>query len=156
QFGGGIGGPILKDRLFFFFSADQQLRPFPAAANSGTPGAIFAPLSASEMTALNGRGVNPASQVVANALALQANLTGVVPRRGDQLILLPKIDWDVTSKHHASFSYNRLRWNSPEGIQTGAVVFRGVESFGNDDVKEDWGIARLVSTVTPTITNELR
>src|SRR5262249_47659158 len=45
QFGGGIGGPILKDRLFFFFSADQQLRPFPASANSPTPGAIFAPIT---------------------------------------------------------------------------------------------------------------
>src|SRR5579859_326079 len=40
QFGGGIGGAIIKDKLFFFFSADQQLRPFPAVANSGTPGAI--------------------------------------------------------------------------------------------------------------------
>lgn len=157
QFGGGIGGPILKDKLFFFFSADQQLRPFPATANSGTAGAIFAPLSASETATLTTRGVLPTSASVVNdALTLQSNLTGVVPRRGDQLILLPKIDWDVTSKHHASFTYNRLRWHSPEGIQTGAVVFRGVESFGNDDVKEDWGIARLVSSIGTTMTNELR
>ena len=157
QFGGGIGGPILRDKLFFFFSADQQLRPFPATANSGTPGAIFAPLSAAETTTLTTRGVLPGNAALVNdALTLQANLTGGVPRRGDQLILLPKIDWDVTSKHHASFTYNRLRWNSPQGVQTGAVVFRGIDSFGNDGVKEDWGIARLVSTVSSTMTNELR
>jgi outer membrane receptor protein involved in Fe transport len=157
QFGGGIGGAIIKDKLFWFFSADQQLRPFPGVANSGTPGAIFAPLSASETTTLTTRGVLPGNAAaVAAALALQTSLTGTVGRRGDQLILLPKIDWNVTSKHHASFTYNRLRWNSPEGIQTAAVVNRGIESFGNDYVKEDWGIARLISSVSSTMTNELR
>ncbi|MGC1417772.1 MAG: TonB-dependent receptor [Candidatus Acidiferrum sp.] len=156
QFGGSIGGAIIKDKLFWFFSADQQLRPFPAVANSGTPGAIFAPLSASEMATLTTRGISPADPAVAAALALQTSLTGTVGRRGDQLILLPKIDWNITPKHHASFTYNRLRWNSPEGIQTNAVVNRGIESFGNDYVKEDWGIGRLISTVSSSMTNELR
>lgn len=157
QFGGGIGGPVIKDKLFFFFSADQQLRPFPAVANSGTPGAIFAPLSAAETTTLTTRGVLPGNAAAVNdALALLTNLTGTVGRRGDQLILLPKIDWYINSKNHASFTYNRLRWNSPEGIQSAPVVNRGVESFGNDFVKDDWGIARLTTTISPAIINEFR
>ncbi|HYL86548.1 MAG TPA: TonB-dependent receptor [Candidatus Angelobacter sp.] len=157
QFGGGIGGALIKDKLFWFFSADQQLRPFPASANSGTPNAIFAPLSASETTSLTTRGVLPGNATaVVNALTLFSNLTGTVPRRGDQLILLPKIDWNINSKNHASFTYNRLRWNSPEGIQSAAVVSRGVESFGNDYVKDDWGIARLITTVSSTMTSEFR
>ena len=157
QFGGSIGGPIIKDKLFWFFSADQQLRPFPGVANSGTPGAIFAPLSAAEVTTLTTRGVLPGNAAaVNNALVLQTGLTGTVARRGDQLILLPKIDWNINSKNHASFTYNRLRWNSPEGIQTAPVVNRGIESFGNDYVKEDWGIARLSTNLGSSLTNELR
>jgi len=157
QFGGSIGGPIIKGKLFWFFSADQQLRPFPAVANSGTPGAIFAPLSAAELTTLTSRGVLPGNATaVNNALALQTNLTGTVARRGDQLILLPKIDWNINSKNRVSFTYNRLRWNSPEGIQTAPVVNRGIESFGNDYVKEDWGIARLSTNLSSSLTNELR
>lgn len=156
QFGGGIGGPIIKDRLFWFFSADQQLRPFPAVANSGVPNAIFAPLSASEQTTLTSRGISPSDPAVTSALSLLTSLTGTVPRRGDQLILLPKIDWVINSKNRVSFTYNRLRWNSPSGIQTGAVVNRGVESFGNDYVKDDWGIARLITNVTSNMTNEFR
>jgi outer membrane receptor protein involved in Fe transport len=168
QFGGGVGGAILKDKLFWFFSADQQLRPFPAVANSGTPGAIFAPVTVSapvapntcatknlpEGNVLSCRGI---TQTEANgAVAFLQTLTGTVGRRGDQLILLPKIDWIVNSKNHASFTYNRLRWNSPAGIQSAAVVNRGVESFGSDFVKDDWGIARLTTTISPTMTNELR
>jgi outer membrane receptor protein involved in Fe transport len=168
QFGGGIGGAIIKDKLFWFFSADQQLRPFPAVANSGTPGAVFASVTVSapvapntcltknlpEGNVLSCRGI---TQTEANgAVAFLQTLTGTVGRRGDQLILLPKIDWNINSKNHASFTYNRLRWNSPEGIQTGAVVNRGIESFGNDYVKDDWGVAKLITTVTSTMTNELR
>jgi outer membrane receptor protein involved in Fe transport len=156
QFGGGVGGAIIKDKLFWFFSADQQLRPFPAVANSGTPGAIFAPLSASEMSTLTARGISPSSAAVTDALTFLEGLTGTVGRRGDQLILLPKIDWIVNSRNHASFTYNRLRWNSPEGIQTAAVVNRGIESFGDDYVKDDWGVAKLITTISSTMTNELR
>lgn len=157
QFGGSIGGAMIKDKLFWFFSADQQLHPFPAVANSGAPGAIFAPLSAAEITTLTSRGVLPGNAAAVNsAIALETSLTGTVARRGDQLILLPKIDWNINSKNHASFTYNRLRWNSPEGIQTAAVVNRGIESFGNDYVKEDWGIARLSTNISPSLTNELR
>src|SRR5262249_35057921 len=32
QFGGTIGGPIVKDKAFFFFSYDQQKRNFPGVA----------------------------------------------------------------------------------------------------------------------------
>ncbi len=175
QFGGGIGGPIIKDKVFFFFSADQQLRPFPAAANSGTPNAIFAPITVAD-PATNTPALSCASKPSAagitegnilfcrgftqaqadSAVAFLSSLTGQVSRRGDQLILLPKIDWNLTSKHRLSVTYNRLRWNSPQGIQTAGVVNRGLESFGSDFVKEDWGIARLTSSLSSTVTNELR
>src|SRR5438093_283668 len=32
QFGGAVGGPIVKDKAFFFFSYDQQKRDFPGVA----------------------------------------------------------------------------------------------------------------------------
>src|SRR5215208_3520689 len=38
QFGGAIGGPIVKDKAFFFFSYDQQKRDFPGIARFVTPG----------------------------------------------------------------------------------------------------------------------
>src|SRR5206468_1528049 len=39
QFGGTIGGPIRRDRAFFFFSYDQQKRKFPGVAAPNNPAA---------------------------------------------------------------------------------------------------------------------
>ena len=83
-------------------------------------------------------------------------MLGPVARTGDQNIFLPKLDWQINQKNHASFSFNRMRWSSPAGVQTAATVTRGVSSFGNDFVKDTWGVAKLNTFFTPTLGNELR
>ncbi|HMI50984.1 MAG TPA: TonB-dependent receptor [Candidatus Saccharimonadales bacterium] len=162
QFGGNIGGPIYKDKLFFFFNADQQKRNFPGVANASSPSAFFSPLSTTcspapcvpELTQLALRGIT-ADQANAGLQFLQS-LTGVVPRTGDELVLFPKIDWIINPDNKFSVQYNRMRWSSPAGVQTAGVVFRGVDSFGNDFVKDDTINARLVSTINSTMINEFR
>ncbi len=152
QFGGSLGGPIKKDRLFFFFSYDQQKRNFPGTAAPGNP--TFFNLTAAQQTTLTTRGVTPAQRDA--GLAFLQGLTGVVPRRGDQYILFPKADWRVNDNHTVSVEYNYLHWNSPAGIQTQPVVARGIASFGDDFVRDNILIVRLSSSISPTATNELR
>jgi Carboxypeptidase regulatory-like domain/TonB dependent receptor-like, beta-barrel len=152
QFGGSIGGPIVKDKLFFFFTYDQQKRNFPAV--SAPSSLTFFDLSAANQTTLTQRGVTNAQRDA--ALAYLQGLTGVVPRRGDQYILLPKIDWTINDKHTFSATYNRMRWESPAGVQSQPVVNRGRASFGDDFVDVDTLNLRLTSTLSPTVLNELR
>ena len=83
-------------------------------------------------------------------------LSGVVPRKGDQLLLLPKIDWIINDKNTFSIVYNRMRWNSPGGVQTQAVIFRGTNSFGSDFVEIDTLNARLSTTISANVLNEFR
>ncbi len=169
QFGGTIGGPIKKDRLFFFFSYDQQRRNFPGVA-APTPtflNPITIPTAPATCTSgssdyqqcldgntLLARGV---TQVQTDAaLAYLRSLTGVVPRRGDQLMFLPKIDWRINQNHTFSAVYNRSRWNSPAGVQTQATVARGTTSFGDDFVDLDSFTTRLSSAISSNISNEVR
>src|SRR5215213_8065210 len=152
QFGGTIGGPIVKDTAFFFFSYDQQKRNFPGLAVFGQNG--FLNLSSTNRNALVARGLT--NTQIDNTLAFLATLSGPVPRTGDQKLFLPKVDWLINDKHTFTASYNRLRWASPAGIQTQATNTRAVDNFGDDFVEIDAFNAKLASTLTSTLLNEFR
>jgi carboxypeptidase family protein len=154
QFGGTIGGPIERDRVFFFFSYDQQKRNFPGVAAPTNPSSFFAPFSAAEQATFASRGISDAAQ--RDGLAFLQGLTGVVERTGDQTLVLPKVDWKVNDAHSLAVTYNNLRWDSPAGVQTAAVVNRGVESWGNDGVHDDWVTARFSSVLGSRMTNEVK
>ncbi|MEP7212635.1 MAG: carboxypeptidase regulatory-like domain-containing protein [Acidobacteriota bacterium] len=175
QFGGTIGGPIIKDRLFFFFSYDQQKRNFPGLSipQSTTffnPIPVVAPSSAfplgcattvanrtNAFTVGNRLFCSGVSQAQTNStMGFLASLTGEVPRKGDQTIYLPKIDWQINNSNLFSVSYNRLRWNSPSGVQTQPTNTRGRASFGDDLVSVDSVNARLQSSISSNILNEFR
>ena len=79
-----------------------------------------------------------------------------MPRFGNQHINTPKLDWQVNAKHHVSFLYHRLRWDSPGGVQTQGTNNYAIDTFGTDFVKLDYGVAKLDSLITNSITNELR
>jgi hypothetical protein len=199
MWGGGIGGPIKKDKLFFYFAFDRYTRNFPGTAVPGSAGAFFAtPVSSltgftvdgtsncfqangksnvnsAKFTMPNGSNIAAAS---AGACTLFSNLSlanysagvtsynnglsgllgelGPVPRKGDQTIFFPKIDWQINSKNRLSVEVNRQRWASPAGIQTQATNTFGIASFGNDYVRETWGVAKLYTFFTSSLSNEAR
>jgi hypothetical protein len=150
QFGGNIGGPIVKDKVFFFFNYDQQKRNFPGLGIFSAPGY----LNTVNRTLLTSRGLTTAQ--IDSTLNFLTSLTGEVPRRGDQKIFFPKIDWHVNQDHTFTGSYNRVRWSSPSGIQTQATNTRGRASFGDDFVEIDTINARLASTFGANLINEFR
>lgn len=151
QRGGSIGGPILKNRLFFFYAFDQQVRLFPIVA---TPTAGFLAAETAQGAVAQARGI-PAADV-AGAWSYLASLTGLIPRKGNQTINFPKVDWKVNEKNSLSVAYNHLDWNSPGGIQTNPVIQRGITSSGNDYVKIDSVIANLNTTLKPNLINTFR
>ena len=152
QFGGTIGGPIVKDKLFFFFSYDQQKRDFPAIAQFSS-GTFLNTINTANLTAPT-RGLTTSQ--ITSARDFLLSVSGETPRRQDSYLLLPKIDWIITDNHSLSFTYNRLRNESPNGVQTAATITRGRSSFGDDFVDIDYGIVRLNSTFGPTLLNEAR
>ncbi len=161
QFGAAFGGPIIKDKLFYFFTWDQQKRNFPAIAAASQPTDFYAPPTNTELTRL--KAVLPKGATTADAQAAWnqgmtylTSFLGVAPRTGDQLILFPRLDYEISDRHTLMLSYNRVRWSSPTGVQSQPVVNRGIASFGNDGVKVDSFVTRLVSTFGNSISNELR
>ncbi|MDT5268473.1 MAG: hypothetical protein QOH49_659 [Acidobacteriota bacterium] len=179
QYGGTIGGPIVKDKAFFFFSFDQQKRDFPGVATFSALDFLNR-ADTCALTATRGAAVNLATCAaypgtgnptrtgslatgkgltttqVSNALNFLNGLTGEVPRTGDQRLFLPKVDWNINSKNTLTTTFNSLRWDSPAGVQTQAINQRARDNFGNDGVNIDWITFRLNSTLSNTLLNEAR
>lgn len=150
QWGAAVGGPILKDKLFFFFSYDQQKRDFPGIATFSNQNFLNTP----NRTLLTSRGLTNAQ--IDSTVAFLASVAGENPRKGDQTLFLPKIDWQINSSNLFSINYNRMRWKSPNGVQTQPVVQRGRSNWGDDFVSVDSINGRLQSTISSNILNEFR
>jgi outer membrane receptor protein involved in Fe transport len=81
---------------------------------------------------------------------------GPVPRTGDEVLNTPKVDWQITQTEHLSGLYHRLRWDSPGGVQTQTSNNYAIDTFGTDYVKLDYGLVKLDSMFTTSLSNELR
>lgn len=159
--GFGAGGAIIKDKLFWFMAFDWYHRNFPGTAIAGNANVFFpqAVAPAATITTISTKlAITPAAATAlyANEFNGLVSMLGPTPREGEQTIWLPKLDWNISQKHHASFSFNRMRWASPAGIQTQATNNFGIRSFGNDYVKDTWGVGKLNSFLTSNLANEVR
>jgi outer membrane receptor protein involved in Fe transport len=147
QFGLSTGGPIKKDRAFYFVNADQQLRNFPYYVRTGS--ASF----------LNEDGTAPASCTAAGCAATAAyiaSLRGFFPREGNNKILLAKTDFVLGAKNNLSVQYNLHRWDSPSGVQTQPVITVSESANGTDIVKTDFALATLNTVLSQRWLNEAR
>jgi hypothetical protein len=171
QFGANTGGPILRDRLWFFFDYEQQLENTPisvinqpiAQANetsfevpAGTPlpapnGPLPVPGSDSAP--------NPSNPVylqqVSNALfALNSNL-GIKPSSHNDLALFPRLDFQATPRDKLFLSGNLNHFDSPGGELTGSPESDyGVQSLANAYVRDYQGSFAWTHTFSPNLLNE--
>lgn len=168
------GGPIRRDKLFWFFAAEYHYRDFPAVARANEPASFFASPSAQTIQTLAARidtSTNPiytscaTSPVDFNGQALCAytkvlsqlnGILGSVSRTSTQSIFFPKIDWRVNNRIHLIGQYNFMRRSSPNGVLTGASETYGIGSFGNGASTENAAVTRLDYFFTPNLLSNAR
>jgi len=149
QFGAGLGGPILRNRLWFFVDYEQQLRnnPIPVinTALATTPAnlPVFLntyfgipvgtalpppngplPVPGSDTSAdVAADPTNPQYlQQVSNTVnALNSNL-GVQPRKRNDFAIMSRLDFQASSRDTLFLSFNVNRFSSPGGVITDPTV----------------------------------
>lgn len=151
QFGGSIGGPIKKDKLFYFFNTEITRRDFPLLSSH-----TFQPLFSSNGV-YNAVCTATAAQC-ANAKRFIDRFNVVIPRAANQELFFLKTDYRLNDRHTLSTSFNYLRWIAPNGIQSGAVLNNGgaIGNNGLSTVRTRNGRVALTSLPTNTMVNEFR
>ena len=152
QFGGSVGGAAARDKLFYFYAFDQQLRNFPGDLFAGIAG--FYALTATQTALLANRGVTPAKTNAALNLSGQPDGDGGAAAGPDGE--LRAVDWQASQRHRLSVQYNRARWSAPGGARSAPVVDRGVAQPGVELRQGGCGAGAVVVDRDSGLSNELR
>src|SRR5579872_1637063 len=150
--GGTFGGPIKKDKLFFFFDTETQRRHFPLSSTI-----INSSVNQSAETWIGCAA--PATTAQCNAInSLLPRLFGSVDRTGNQNLEFLKLDYRPDERNSISASLNYLKWYSINGIQTGITLTNGaaVGTNGDDSVRDRIGKLSWTFVATPSVVNEFR
>jgi len=134
QFGGNIGGPIVRDRAFFFFDYDGQRN------NTGNPILISlpTPTTAFEATAVN-------------YLAARSNNYN---RTFNQNVYLGKVDYNINNSNQLSGRYNAQRFAGQAQENSGTTS--AFEHTGASNVQTDTIGLQETATFTPNLLNVAR
>ena len=153
QTGGSVGGAIIKDKLFYFVSADITRRNFPFVDSYVKAGFVdtanqvwltcAAPATAAQCQAING---------------LLPRFFGQIPRTAKNDLYFGRLDYHLNDKNTFSASFNYLTWLSPNGIQTGlsSTSGSGINGNGDDSVTVRNGKATWTSVISNSVVNSFR
>ena len=131
QFGGSIGGPIKRDRAFFFFVYDGQ--------RSNIPNVVDPPAFSSQSAAIR------------NLLApkLQTYQIG-----RDQDVYMVKTDIRLTNSNQLALRFNQQNFTGNNNENGGALSVE--EHSGNSVAKTTTFSGSLISTLSSSLINEFR
>src|SRR5262249_53539971 len=106
--GGTVGGPIIKDKLFFFASYEKSKQIGPSSQYG-----VMGSGATTEIRGLTHQNANdnanPPPQL---GFADVGDTAGGSSDLQDKRYLA-KIDWNITNNHRASFTYNQTKENKP-------------------------------------------
>jgi hypothetical protein len=137
QFGATLGGPIVRDKAFFFLAYDQQ--EYNQTKQTDRLGLIDPALVAFTDTAFGG--------------ALQ-NEFGSIARTNDAKALLGKLDFRLGPKHNATLKYNYTKSSQENGTFDVDSWGRSANALENDHSHAVNG--SLTSLFSSSLSNEFR
>lgn len=161
QLGGRLGGPIIKNKLFYFVNYEQEIRSDPATtflANRGTSGNNVTRVLASDLDALS---TFLKSKFSYDPGAYENYSLATESRKG-----MAKIDYNVNKSHRLSVRFNYLKsfrdvTSSNSGVVSGnrsgnlfALNFQNSNYVINNDLYS--GIVELNSIIGTKFSNNLQ
>ncbi len=143
QYGFRIGGPIIKDKLFFFVNGEMGRRSAPLANNAGEPGSAISDATAALI-----------AKHTLDTYGYDVGSYGPTDVRTQNNKIFTKVDWNINEKHSLSVRYNFID-AFDDNISRSGSFFR----FGNNAYqfanKQHVTVAELRSNFNNQFSNNL-
>jgi len=146
QAGASLGGPMIRDRLFYFFNTEIVRRDFPGlnrVINTAFTDGVGNFNAACPPTLA-------ATRCDAARDYIMRGNNVLVPRSADSELYFGKLDWNPTPRHQFSIDFNFLHFVSPNGIQTPQILTNNFLTAFNANSTARTGYGRLAWTYSPT------
>lgn len=164
QFGGSVGGPILKDRLFYFFTYDgfrkaarvlysdsNIISLTPTPSNSGNT--VVSPTQCPKTIS--------ATQCIAGITFLM-NVANITPgeatptRFAKQNLFFPRLDYHINSKNDAFVDFNFADFDSTNGYSSAPTFSNSSPSTnGSTSYHERFLVGGLTTVVSSSSVNQI-
>ena len=144
QFGGSVGGAILKDKLFYFFNYDGSRKVFPISYTSSStyPLPCPTPVTVAQCSSAN---------------SYLSSLIGSYARAGVNDIGFGKLDYYLNSTNHISAAFDLDDYHAPNSYTSATTSNNGsVTTNGPIVLHERFFVTNWDSTLRPNILNNLR
>ncbi|HQU81638.1 MAG TPA: TonB-dependent receptor [Pyrinomonadaceae bacterium] len=143
QFGGSLGGPLIKDKLFYFASYEQQRFRAPRQV-------FYNNINGFTPTASQTEGYN-----------FYNNLEVPYEATNDAIVALGKIDWNINNSNRFNVRYNFSDNNALNAVSTGETALdptttNSLSTNGTEKNRNHGIVSQLISSFTPNVSNEAR
>jgi hypothetical protein len=158
QFGFTVGGPIRRNRVFFFLGTDQHIFHIPSVVyfDNGSP--ILIPQKGQEP--LHHGDYEDSDKALVFAAANQLNqMAGTFPSKMLGNASFAKIDATLTPRHHLSARINISRYWGTNNVffdPASPITTSMLSSNGEENVATESASLSLTSAVSPKLISHLR
>ena len=133
NYGFSLGGPIIKDKLFFFVNAEKQKTIQPGTSRIAATDAL--PYgSISTVTRTTASFMNDVKSYLLNTYGYDPGIYQGYSNISENEKLFARLDWNISNNHRFSVRYNQVESSTPSSAST-SVSGSGVTgnlSYGNN------------------------
>jgi hypothetical protein len=130
-YGFRVGGPIIKNKLFFFINGEKQNSTRPGQTQvASTPAVPFGPNAPSNVNRPTAGFLDTVSTYLKSTYGYETGAYQDYDNESENTRFVVRLDWNINENHRFNIRYNQVESKSPSFVSTSRSPFQGYSASG--------------------------